>query len=186
MSKRAGSFITLREVVNEVGADPIRFMMLFRKADAPLDFDFAKVQEQSKENPLFYVQYACARCHSVLRQADELFGNDYLKCQDLSLTFEKLTDPSELVLVKKLADYAKLIEQAVLHREPHRLAFYLYELASLFHAQWAKGNENVNLRFIQAQDPDLTLARLGLVDAIRSVLISGLNIIGVDAPQDMH
>ncbi|WP_420962344.1 arginine--tRNA ligase [Brucella sp. IR073] len=185
MSKRAGEFVTLRDVVDEVGRDPVRFMMLYRKNDAPLDFDFAKVTEHSKDNPVFYVQYASARCHSVFRQAKEAGFAD-LDRKTLGKHLGKLTDESEIALVRKLAEYPRLIETAAQHQEPHRLAFYLYDLASAFHAQWNKGTENPDLRFIKVNDPDLSLARLGLVQVVSDVLASGLSIIGADAPTEMR
>ncbi|ERU00609.1 arginyl-tRNA synthetase [Brucella sp. 04-5288] len=186
MSKRAGEFITLRDVVDEVGRDPVRFMMLYRKNDAPLDFDFAKVTEQSKDNPVFYVQYASARCHSVFRQAADQLGLVDLDRVAMGSHFEKLTDESEIALVRKLAEYPRLIESAAIHQEPHRLAFYLYDLASSFHSQWNRGTENPDLRFIKVNDPDLSLARLGLVQVVSDVLTSGLTIIGADAPTEMR
>ncbi|GGA84794.1 arginine--tRNA ligase [Brucella endophytica] len=185
MSKRSGEFVTLREVVDEVGRDPVRFMMLYRKNDAPLDFDFAKVTEHSKDNPVFYVQYASARCHSVFRQAKEAGFAD-LDRKALGKHLDKLTDESEIALVRKLAEYPRLIETAAQHQEPHRLAFYLYDLASAFHAQWNKGTENPDLRFIKVNDPNLSLARLGLVQVVSDVLASGLSIIGADAPTEMR
>jgi len=188
MSKRSGNFVTLRDVVEEVGCDPVRFMMLYRKCDAPLDFDFAKVTEQSKDNPVFYVQYATARCHSIFRQASDALGCDVtqLEAQDFIRHFALLEDDSELALIRKLAEYPRLIEAAARYREPHRLAFYLYELASHFHGHWNKGNEDVTLRFVQANHRHLTLARLGLVRAICAVLTCGLGIIGTAAPQQMR
>ncbi len=163
MSKRSGDFITLREVVEEVGRDPIRFMMLYRKSDAPLDFDFAKVTEQSKDNPVFYVQYASARCHSVFRQAAEQFPGESFAREKLAAGLGALTDEGEIGLIRKLAEYPRLIEQAALSLEPHRLAFYLFDLASTFHAAWNRGTENPDLRFVKVNDPQLTQARLGLV-----------------------
>jgi len=186
MSKRAGNFITLRDVVNEVGRDPVRFMMLYRKSDASLDFDFAKVTEQSRENPVFYVQYASARCHSVFRQARDMMQIDHFSRNDLAACIDRLGDESELALVRKLAEYPRLIEMAAVHQEPHRLAFYLYELASAFHGHWNRGNEDPALRFVQAEDRELTLARLGLVRAVADVLTSGLSIIGAEAPDEMR
>ena len=186
MSKRSGDFVTLREAVEEVGRDPIRFMMLCRKSDAPLDFDFAKVTEQSKDNPVFYVQYASARCHSVLRQAREQFGRDMAVRADLKAAATNLSDEGEIALIKKLAEYPRLIEQAAQSREPHRLAFYLYDLASSFHGQWNRGTDNLDLRFVKVNDPELTHARLGLVQAVSDVLTSGLALIGADAPTEMR
>ena len=186
MSKRAGSFVTLRDVVDEVGRDPVRFMMIYRKSDAPLDFDFAKVTEQSKDNPVFYVQYACARCHSTFRKAEELLNLSNFSREELVSHLEKLTDAGEIALIKKLAEYPRVIEQATLNYEPHRLAFYLYDLASFFHGHWNKGTENEDLRFIKLNDRELSLARLGLIQAVSDVLSSALGIIGVDAPVEMR
>ncbi len=186
MSKRAGEFVTLRDVVDEVGVDPVRFMMIYRKNDAPLDFDFAKVTEQSKDNPVFYVQYASARCHSIFRQAKEQTGLEKPSRQVMAEGIKLLGDESELALIRKLAEYPRLVESAALAREPHRVAFYLYELASAFHAQWNKGTENPALRFVKVNDPQLTHARLGLVQAVHDVIASGLGIIGADAPTEMR
>jgi arginyl-tRNA synthetase len=186
MSKRSGDFITLREVVEEVGRDPIRFMMLYRKSDAPLDFDFAKVTEQSKDNPVFYVQYASARCHSVFRQAGEQLGMAHFDRAALAAASAGLVDEGELGLIRKLAEYPRLIESAALALEPHRLAFYLFDLASAFHGHWNRGTENPDLRFVKVNDRQLTLARLGLVQAVSDVLTSGLALIGAEAPAEMR
>ncbi|RUU00535.1 arginine--tRNA ligase [Mesorhizobium sp. USDA-HM6] len=186
MSKRSGDFVTLRDVVEEVGRDPIRFMMLYRKNDAPLDFDFAKVTEQSKDNPVFYVQYASARCHSVFRQASEQLGEANFDRNRLVASVAALTDEGEIGLIRKLAEYPRLIESAALALEPHRLAFYLYDLASSFHAHWNRGTDNPDLRFVKVNDPQLTYARLGLVQAVSDVLTSGLTLIGADAPTEMR
>ncbi len=186
MSKRSGDFVTLREVVEEVGRDPIRFMMLYRKNDAPLDFDFAKVTEQSKDNPVFYVQYASARCHSVFRQASEQLGEANFDRNRLAAATASLTDEGEIGLIRKLAEYPRLIESAALALEPHRLAFYLYDLASSFHGHWNRGTENPDLRFVKVNDRQLTHARLGLVQAVSDVLTSGLTLIGADAPTEMR
>ncbi|AZO62540.1 MAG: arginine--tRNA ligase [Mesorhizobium sp.] len=186
MSKRSGDFVTLRDVVEEVGRDPIRFMMLYRKNDAPLDFDFAKVTEQSKDNPVFYVQYASARCHSVFRQASEQLGEANFDRDRLVASVASLTDEGEIGLIRKLAEYPRLIESAALALEPHRLAFYLYDLASSFHAHWNRGTDNPDLRFVKVNDPQLTYARLGLVQAVLDVLTSGLTLIGADAPTEMR
>lgn len=187
MSKRAGTFVTLRDVVDEVGRDPVRFMMLYRKNDAPLDFDFAKVTEQSKDNPVFYVQYAHARSASVFRNAVEAVDGlktdrDSLKKADLS----KLSDPGELELIRMLASFPRLIEGAAKAHEPHRIAFYLYELASALHTQWARGNDSPHLRFIQPDDVGVTAARLALIAATQQVISSGLSILGVEAPEAMR
>ncbi|MCR4269192.1 arginine--tRNA ligase [Nitratireductor sp. ZSWI3] len=186
MSKRAGEFVTLRDVVDEVGRDPIRFMMLYRKNDAPLDFDFAKVTEQSKDNPVFYVQYASARCHSAFRQAREQLGVETFERADMRASLSLLTDEGEMALVRKLAEYPRLIEGAAQAMEPHRLAFYLYDLASVFHAQWNRGAETDDLRFVKVNAPELTYARLGLVQAVCDVLTSGLALIGAEAPSEMR
>ena len=185
MSKRAGEFVTLRDVVDEVGRDPIRFMMLYRKSSEPLDFDFAKVTEQSKDNPVFYVQYASARTHSVFRQAREQLG-DLPDTAGLIGQLDRLTDPGEIALVRKLAEYPRLIESAAGAQEPHRLAFYLYDLASALHAHWNRGHDDQGLRFVKVNDPESTYARLGLVQAVQGVLASGLALIGADAPSEMR
>ncbi|WP_022711492.1 arginine--tRNA ligase, partial [Pseudochrobactrum sp. AO18b] len=184
MSKRSGQFITLRDVVDEVGSDAVRFMMLYRKNDASLDFDFAKVTEQSKDNPVFYVQYASARANSVFRQAKEQLGLEKIEREEAAKHLSLLTDESEVALVRKLAEYPRLIETAAIHQEPHRLAFYLYDLASAFHSQWNRGSDNPDLRFIKVNDTNLSLARLGLVQVVSDVLVSGLSIIGADAPTE--
>ncbi|CAA2141564.1 arginine--tRNA ligase [Hyphomicrobium sp. ghe19] len=187
MSKRAGTFVTLRDVVDEVGRDPVRFMMLYRKNQETLDFDFAKVTEQSKDNPVFYVQYAHARAASVLRNAvEQVAGLDVsveaLEKADLSI----LTDPGELDLIRRLASFPRLIEGAAAAHEPHRVAFYLYDLASALHTQWTRGNDSPHLRFIQANDGVATSARLGLIFATKTVIRSGLQILGVEAPEAMR
>ena len=186
MSKRSGEFVTLREVVEEVGRDPIRFMMLYRKNDAPLDFDFAKVTEHSKDNPVFYVQYASARCHSVFRQAREQFPGEAFGRDSLVAASGLLADEGELGLIRKLAEYPRVIESAALALEPHRMAFYLYDLASAFHGHWNRGTDNPDLRFVKVTDPQSTYARLGLVQAVSDVLTSGLALIGADAPTEMR
>ncbi|MBN9246739.1 MAG: arginine--tRNA ligase [Hyphomicrobium sp.] len=187
MSKRAGTFVTLRDVVDEVGRDPVRFMMLYRKNQETLDFDFAKVTEQSKDNPVFYVQYAHARAASVLRNAvEQVSGLDAsveaLEKADLSL----LTDPGELDLIRRLAGFPRLVEGAAAAHEPHRVAFYLYDLASALHTQWTRGNDSPHLRFIQPNDGVATSARLGLIFATKTVIKSGLQILGVEAPEAMR
>ncbi|MCQ4629883.1 arginine--tRNA ligase [Shinella sp. CPCC 100929] len=187
MSKRSGDFVTLRDVVDEVGRDSVRFMMLYRKNSEPLDFDFAKVTEQSKDNPVFYVQYAHARCMSVFRQAAEAFPGLDIGSLDLAASIEgNIADPSELQLLAKLAEYPRVIEGAALAHEPHRIAFYLYDLASAFHAHWNKGKEQPELRFVNDKNRELSIARLGLVNAVASVLKSGLSITGTAAPDEMR
>lgn len=187
MSKRSGDFITLREVVDEVGPDPVRFMMLFRKNDAPLDFDFKKVTEQSKDNPVFYVQYGHARCCSVLRQAAEDLKT--VKLDDVALAgadFSLLSDIGEIELIAKMAEWPKIVDAAAETHEPHRIAFYLHELASSLHGHWNRGKEMPQLRFIDSGNAKLTLARLALVRAVSLVLASGLSILGVNAPEEMR
>ena len=185
MSKRAGEFVTLRDVVDEVGRDPVRFMMLYRKADAPLDFDFAKVTEQSKDNPVFYVQYASARTHSVFRQAREALPGLDLSAEAMVSQLALLVDEGELALVRKLAEWPRMVEGAAAALEPHRIAFYLFETASMLHAQWNRGTDNPDLRFLKVNQPELTQARLGLVQAVGNVIASGLAMIGADAPETM-
>ncbi len=191
MSKRSGDFVTLREVVDEVGSDAVRFMMLFRKNDAVLDFDLAKVIEQSKDNPVFYVQYGHARGHSIFRNAREvlpdLAEDDDVRIKTLfGARLERLTDPAELDLIRRLALYPRIVESAALAHEPHRVAFYLYDLASEFHAHWTKGRDAPHLRFIINNDAEITLARLALVQGVVSVLASGLAVLGVHAPAEMR
>jgi arginyl-tRNA synthetase len=192
MSKRSGDFVTLREVVGEVGKDAVRFMMLYRKNDAVLDFDLAKVIEQSRENPVFYVQYGHARGHSVFRNAREVIPDlpeetgaraAFLLSQG---AVERLTDPAELDLLRRLALYPRMIEAAAMAHEPHRIAFYLYDLASEFHALWTRGRDLPYLRFIINNDAGMTKARLALVQGVVSVLASGLAILGVHAPDEMR
>ena len=192
MSKRSGDFVTLREVVDEVGKDAVRFMMLYRKNDAVLDFDLAKVIEQSRDNPVFYVQYGHARAHSIFRNAREVVPKlpEEASARAKFLAdapLERLTDAAELALMKKIAEYPRLIEAAAAAHEPHRVAFYLYELASEFHAHWTRGGkESPHLRFIIQSDPRLTVARLALVQGVAAVLASGLALLGVGAPEEMR
>jgi arginyl-tRNA synthetase len=191
MSKRSGDFVTLREVVDEVGKDAVRFMMLYRKNDAVLDFDLGKVIEQSRENPVFYVQYGHARGHSVFRNAREVVPDlpDETTARAAFLgqaAVERLTDPAELDLLRRLALYPRMIEAAAVAHEPHRIAFYLYDLASEFHALWTRGRDLPYLRFIINNDAEITKARLALVQGVVSVLASGLAVLGVDAPDEMR
>jgi arginyl-tRNA synthetase len=191
MSKRSGEFVTLREVVDEVGSDAVRFMMLFRKNDAVLDFDLAKVIEQSKDNAVFYVQYGHARGHSIFKNARELIP-DLPEDTNTRAAFlgdaavERLTDPAELSLLRLLALYPRMIEAAAVAHEPHRIAFYLYDLASEFHALWTRGRDLPYLRFIINNDAEITKARLALVQGVVSVLASGLAVLGVHAPTEMR
>jgi len=192
MSKRSGDFVTLREVVDEVGKDAVRFMMLYRKNDAVLDFDMDKVKEQSKDNPVFYVQYGHARAHSIFRNAREMLPDLPEEAAARVAYFagaplELLGDSGELALMKKIAEYPRLIEAAAAAHEPHRIAFYLYELASEFHAHWTRGGkDSPHLRFIIQSNPRLTVARLALVQGVVTVLASGLKLLGVGAPEEMR
>ena len=191
MSKRAGEFVTLREVVEEVGSDPVRFMMLYRKNDAVLDFDLAKVIEQSRDNPVFYVQYGHARGNSVFRNAREALpdlpeGSAERRHRLARAPLGRLDDGAELAILKRIALYPRLLEGAAAAHEPHRVAFYLYDLASEFHAQWTRGKDLPHLRFIIQDYPQLTLARLALVQGVVTVLASGLKLLGVKAPEEMR
>ncbi len=178
MSKRAGTFITLRDVVEQVGADVARFVMLTRKNDAPLDFDFDKVTEQSRDNPVFYVQYAHARVRSVMRKAEEL----HLDWSDDA----KLEDEAEFTVARKIAEWPRLVEIAARNHEPHRVAFYLYELASDFHALWNKGNEKPELRFLHEGNAKATAAKIALPRAVGVVISNGLSILGVTPVEEMR
>ncbi len=185
MSKRSGDFVTLREVIDEVGRDAVRFMMIFRKNDATLDFDLAKVVEQSKDNPVFYVQYAHARAASIFRQAEEAYpgiGAEDLATADIAI----LTDEAEMALIKLIAQYPRLVEQAASAHEPHRVAFYAHDLASSFHSLWNRGKDLPHLRFVNQTDRLSTMARLALVQAVKTVLASALDIAGVAAPEEMR
>ncbi|MDF1801269.1 arginine--tRNA ligase [Thalassovita sp.] len=185
MSKRAGTFVTLRDVVEQVGADVTRFHMLTRKNDAPLDFDFEKVLEQSKDNPVFYVQYAHARVCSVLRKATEAgiaHDDATLAATDLS----GLTHEAELAVAKKLAEWPRLVEIAGRTNEPHRIAFFLYELSSDFHSLWNRGNDDLSLRFLQEGDTDASQAKIALARAVAVVISAGLGILGVTPAEEMR
>jgi arginyl-tRNA synthetase len=186
MSKRSGDLVTVADVVDEVGSDATRFMLLFRRNDAAMDFDFALVKEQTRDNPVFYVQYAHARACSVLRTAErDLPGIDLsvegLKAADLT----RVETDAELELIRVLAAWPRTVAAAAAAHEPHRVAFYVHDLAAAFHGFWAKGKENVDLRFVNAADPTLTLARLALVAAVRQVIRNGLSILGVSAPEEL-
>lgn len=185
MSKRSGNLVTLADVVDEVGRDVTRFIMLYRKNDATLDFDFTKVLEQSKDNPVFYVQYAHARTHSTFAQAVEVFDKNILADLDQA-DISVLQDESELTLMRKIAEYPRIIEAAANFYEPHRVAFYLNDLASAFHGHWNKGKDLPQLRFIKDDNEKLTRARLVLVLAVQIVLRSGLNLLGVDAREELR
>ena len=186
MSKRAGTFVTLREVVDEVGKDVFRFIMLTRKNDQPLDFDFAKVTEQSKDNPVFYVQYAHARAASVMRHAAEQLPPARLGDAALAAaSLDRLADPLELALIRLLASWPRIVEGAAEAHEPHRIAFFLQEVAAQFHLLWTKGKDEATLRFLIAADPDLTCTRLALVRAVALVIASGLAVFGVEPVEEM-
>jgi arginyl-tRNA synthetase len=187
MSKRAGNFVTLRDLIDEVGRDVVRFLMLTRKSDTQMEFDLVKAVEQSRENPVFYVQYAHARCRSVLRSApDELAGLDTsaeaLAQADLSL----LADPAELDLVKIMAAWPRIVEQAAEAHEPHRVAFYLNDVASAFHGLWNMGKDDTSLRFIQADAPEVSRARMALVQATATIIASGLDVLGVAPVEELR
>ena len=187
MSKRAGQFVTLRDVVDEVGCDVVRFIMLTRKNDAPLDFDFAKVTEQSRDNPVFYVQYAHARICSVFRNAAKDLPD--LQTDDHSLSmadFTQLTSEEEVALMRLVATWPRVVETAARAHEPHRIAFYLYDLAAQLHGIWNKGKDDPSLRFLIADEEALTKARLGMLEAVRIVLASGLSVMGVEPVKEMH
>ncbi|HFB2047712.1 MAG: arginine--tRNA ligase [Hyphomicrobiaceae bacterium] len=187
MSKRSGTFVALRDMVDEVGCDPIRFMMLMRKHDTTLDFDLKKIVERSKDNPVFYVQYAHARASSILRRAKVVFPLISTCCCDLyDANLLLLNNSGERVLTRELAKFPRVVESAARYHEPHRIAFYLYELASAFHQQHARGNDLPELRFIQPDNPTLTVARLALVAATQLVIACGLKILGVSAPVEMQ
>jgi len=187
MSKRSGTFITMRDLIEEVGKDVVRFIMLTRKNDAPLDFDFAKVTEKSRDNPVFYVQYAHARGRSVFRHAAEMFKSADLSDKGLAAAdLSRLRDSDEIGVLRAIASWPRTVESAALTHEPHRLAFYLYDLASAFHALWNKGNDAAELRFLQPEDPAVSLARLALVRAVGLVIASGLAVFGVEPVEEMR
>jgi len=187
MSKRAGTFVTLRDLIDEVGKDVVRFIMLTRKNDAPLDFDYAKVMEKSRENPVFYVQYAHARGRSVFRHAKEMFPSADLSDAGLAKAdLTRLKDPDEIGVLRALANWPRTVEGAALTHEPHRLATYMYDLAAQFHGLWNKGNDAVELRFLQADDQNVSLARLALVRGVGLVIASGLAVFGVEPVEEMR
>lgn len=187
MSKRAGTFVTVREVVDEVGAGVFRFIMLTRKNDAPLDFDFTKVMEQSKDNPVFYVQYAHARCHSVVRNAGAEIPQAVEQAKQLSdELLSNLSHPAELSLIRLLASFPRMVEQAAAAFEPHRIAFYLQDVAAEFHGLWNLGNDDLGLRFLQKDDITLTAARIALTQATSQVLAAGLLLLGVTPMEEMR
>jgi arginyl-tRNA synthetase len=179
MSKRAGTFVELRDLIDEVGPDAVRFIMLMRKSDAQMEFDLNAAVAQTRDNPVFYVQYAHARCRSVLRAAGEVTGLD-------SADLTSLTAPEELALIRRLIAWPRMVESAAEAREPHRIAFYLYELAGEFHALWNAGRDDAALRFLQADRPVETAARVALVAATAIVIRSGLAVLGVKPVEEMR
>jgi arginyl-tRNA synthetase len=187
MSKRAGTFVTLREVVDRVGRGVFRFIMLTRRNDAPLDFDLAKVVEESRENPVFYVQYAHARCCSVLRHAAEEWGDAAISASELaSADLDVLSDTAEIDLIRTMAAWPRVVENAAIAHEPHRVAFYLHDVAGLFHTLWTKGREDTELRFIDPADWPTTRARLALVKATQTVIASALQVMGVEPLEELR
>jgi arginyl-tRNA synthetase len=187
MSKRAGSYVTLRDLLDEVGRDAVRFTMLTRKADAQMEFDLDQAVAQTRDNPVFYVQYAHARCRSVLRAAGEMFGDTQVTDAALAETpLDSLAAEPELTLIRRLAQWPRTVEAASQAREPHRIAFFLYDLASDFHMLWNRGKDDATLRFLQADRPADTLARLALVAATAAVIRSGLAVMGVTPVEEMR
>ncbi|HTI82202.1 MAG TPA: arginine--tRNA ligase, partial [Acetobacteraceae bacterium] len=187
MSKRAGTYITLRDLIDEVGKDVVRFIMLTRKADAQMEFDLDQAVAQTRDNPVFYVQYAHARCRSVLRAAAEMFSPDHVT--DLALAgvpLDSLAAEAEHALIRRLAQWPRTVESAAQSREPHRIAFFLYDLASDFHMLWNRGKDDSTLRFLQPDQPAETLARLALVAATAVVIRSGLAVMGVEPVEEMR
>ncbi|WP_411889796.1 arginine--tRNA ligase [Yoonia sp. SDW83-1] len=184
MSKRAGTFVTLRDVVDQVGPDVTRFHMLTRKNDAPLDFDFDKVLEQSKDNPVFYVNYAYARVNSAVAKAAAFATVDDATLAEVDIS--GLTDPAELTMIKKLAEWPRLVEIAARGHEPHRIAFYLYDLASDFHGLYNKGHDDPSLRFVQEGDSETTQAKIALIRAVAIVISHGLGILGITPAEEMR
>ncbi len=186
MSKRSGDLVTLADVVEEVGADATRFMLMYRRNDAAMDFDFALVKEQTKDNPVFYVQYAHARTHSIFKTAArDLPALEVSPAALAAAEVERIVTPAELDLVRVLAAWPRTVTAAAVAHEPHRIAFYVHELAAAFHGFWAKGKDDPQLRFVNFDDPKLTLARLALVDAVRQVILNALAILGVSAPEEL-
>ncbi len=187
LSKRSGNLITLREMVEQVGAAAVRFFMLTRTPESELDFDYAKVTEQSKDNPVFYVQYAHARCRSVLRHAAELYPADALSPESLiAADLNRLESVEETDLIKRMAAWPSVVSGAAEAYEPHRIAFYLYDLAASFHQLWTRGKDNATLRFLLEDDRSLTIARVALVQAVATVIASGLGVIGVEPAEELR
>jgi arginyl-tRNA synthetase len=186
MSKRAGTYVTLRDLLEEVGRDAVRFTMLTRKADAQMEFDLDAVVAQTRDNPVFYVQYAHARCRSVLRAAAEMFPGQITDAALAEAPTDSLTAEPELAVLRRLAAWPRTVQGAALAREPHRIAFYLYDLAGDFHMLWNRGKDDSTLRFLQADRPAPTLARAALVAAVATVIRSGLAVMGVAPAEEMR
>jgi arginyl-tRNA synthetase len=187
MSKRAGSFVTLRDLIDEVGPGTVRFTMLTRKADGQMEFDLEAAVAQTRDNPVFYVQYAHARCRSVLRAASEMFGPDAVSDAALAdVTLDSLEAEPEMAVIRRLVAWPRNVEAAALAREPHRIAFFLYDLAGDFHMLWNRGKDDSTLRFLQVDRPVETRARLALVAAVAVVIRSGLAVMGVEPVEEMR
>tara|TARA_B100001115_G_C15726897_1_gene353827 strand:- start:264 stop:824 length:561 start_codon:yes stop_codon:yes gene_type:complete len=186
MSKRSGSFITLRDLVEEVGSDAIRFMMVTRKNDAPLDFDYDLVKEQTRDNPVFYVQYAHARISSIVRKIEDeklfLIDENFIDNTDLTL----LSNSHDIKLIKIISNFPRIIEQAAIYREPHRVAFYLRDIASSFHSYWNLGNEDNNLKVLKIDNLEETRARLALVMSVKITISEGLSLLGINALEELR
>jgi arginyl-tRNA synthetase len=187
MSKRSGTFVTLRDIIDEVGRGAVRFIMLTRRNDQPLDFDFAKVKDESKDNPVYYVQYAHARCRSVLRLAEKQYGAEILTSESLlAADIDRLDSPDELDMIRRMASWPAVVSGAADAHEPHRIAFYLYDLAASFQQLYARGNNNATLRFLLENDRSLTIARLALVQSVATVIAGGLRLIGVEPVEELR
>jgi arginyl-tRNA synthetase len=186
MSKRSGSFITLRDLVEEVGSDAVRFMMVTRKNDAPLDFDYDLIKEQTKDNPIFYVQYAHARISSIIRKVEDekLFSIDENFVNNTNLTL--LSNSHDIELIKIISNFPRIIEQAAIYREPHRVAFYLRDIASSFHSYWNLGNEDNNLKVLNIDNLNETRARLALIMSAKITICEGLRLLGINALEELR
>ena len=187
MSKRSGTFVTLRDIIDEVGPGVVRFIMLTRRNDQTLDFDFAKVMDESKENPIYYVQYAHARCHSVFRNAIKMFGDDVIASESLAAAdMSRLDSAEELDIIRRMAAWPAVVSGAAEAHEPHRIPFYLYDLASAFQQLYTRGNQNATLRFLLENDRSLTITRLALVQSMAIVIANGLRLIGVEPLEELR
>ena len=187
MSKRSGNFITLKQLISEVGKDVVRFIMLTRKNDTQMDFDLERVLDQSRDNPVFYVQYAHARCFSIFKNAMEDFTEEQLTTKNLICApLHLLKDPAEIELIRTISRWPRVVENAAEAHEPHRVAYFLNELATDFHSLWNKGNDNNRLRFIDHNDKEITLARLALVRSVTLTIVSALSIFGVEPLNELY